>query len=870
MHTSDGPAGAVEAWFSDPRSGVSAHYLVGLDGSVTQFVEEEDTARHAGGGAAELAVRFPDADPNRHSIGIEFEDGGDPLGVERPAAQYRAGARLLGGIAERWGIPLDRAHVLGHRELNPAKECPGNLDIDLLLSDAERPLLVCLLPARNAEADLPGWLESVDGLADSVIALDDGSTDRTATLLAESGLVAKVLQNPERQGYEGWDDAANRRRLLDAAAELDPRWILWLDADERIGADDARALREFLERDALPGCAYGLQLHRSWTDPEATTGFTWVYRLFSFEPGMRLPVRQLHFNPVPEQIPRSMWLRTTLRIRHLDSPERLAARLAKYEAADPERTLERRPSRLLDVPETPPLPWRPRDPAQSVLLLPGAGQGSGGQTLSESTVFPRGPTRPSPDTPGSSDLDDVAERPMLVCLLPARNAEEDLPGWLNSVQDLADAVVALDDGSTDGTAQILTGSPLVVKFLQNPQREGYEGWDDAANRQRLLDAAVELNPQWVLWLDADERIDAEDGRALREFLEREAVPGRAYGMRRVPDDRGRGSLRRGEPLGLQAVLSRQRHERLPRRRLHLVPVPAAIPRSELASDHVPHQAPRRAHGGEEAGPLRQVRAGGPRARVPGGLRRPAARGGPAAAVGGAARRACRLSPIRSAAARVRTWTWPRWTRTRPLLSAVVISRDDEDRIERAVRSVVEQECPVPFEVIVVVSGTDRTAQIVRECFPQVRLVGPAAAGAARRGAQRRARRRPRRVRLVSRAPTSSCPPAASRPGSGRTSRATRWSRAPRSTALDTRAGWASYFLDHSSVAARPSLGASSPDRRLTARTCASSSSRPAASPRTCAPARTPWSTASSAAAASAPTAPGPPPGPRSRCETPAG
>jgi glycosyltransferase involved in cell wall biosynthesis len=40
--------------------------------------------------------------------------------------------------------------------------------------------VVCLLPVRNGEADLPGYLAAVAGVADAVVALDDGSTDRTA------------------------------------------------------------------------------------------------------------------------------------------------------------------------------------------------------------------------------------------------------------------------------------------------------------------------------------------------------------------------------------------------------------------------------------------------------------------------------------------------------------------------------------------------------------------------------------------------------------------------------------------------------------------------------------------------------------------
>ena len=172
------------------------------------------------------------------------------------------------------GIPLDREHVVGHRELTTKKTCPGNLDIERLLTEARMLVapesapsgLVCLLPARNAAADLPDWLAGVRGWVDAVVALDDGSTDETGELLAADPLVRVVLRNPRRESYAGWDDAANRNRLLAAAGELEPEWVLSLDADERIPRDDARALRDFVDTDALPGLAYGLRHYRQWGD----------------------------------------------------------------------------------------------------------------------------------------------------------------------------------------------------------------------------------------------------------------------------------------------------------------------------------------------------------------------------------------------------------------------------------------------------------------------------------------------------------------------------------------------------------------------------------------------------------------------------
>lgn len=136
IHTSEGIFSSVVSWFADPRSRVSAHYLVALDGRVAQFVEEGNTAHHAGRVRNPTAQLVPDANPNLYTIGIEFEDRGDPSGVLRPDEQYRAGAALLRAISLRWGIDLDRDHVIGHREIYATKSCPGNVDIDRLIREA--------------------------------------------------------------------------------------------------------------------------------------------------------------------------------------------------------------------------------------------------------------------------------------------------------------------------------------------------------------------------------------------------------------------------------------------------------------------------------------------------------------------------------------------------------------------------------------------------------------------------------------------------------------------------------------------------------------------------------------------------------------
>ena len=71
---------------------------------------------------------------------------------------------------------------------------------------------------------------------------------------------------------------------------------------------------------------------------------------------------------------------------------------------------------------------------------------------------------------------------------------------------------------------------------------------------------------------------------------------------------------------------------------------------------------------------------------------------------------------------------------KPVLSAIVISHNDEATIAHTLKSVVEQKTDEPFEVIAVTSGSDRTAEIIGTTFPSVRLIvleGDALPGRAR-------------------------------------------------------------------------------------------------------------------------------------------
>lgn len=113
IHETDGSYISAVNWFLNPRARVSAHYIVrAWGGGITQLVAEGDTAYHA-------------RNANPYSIGIETEFN-PRQAIWHTDAQYRSSAALTCAIARRYGIPTNRAHIVGHRELPDANHAdPG-------------------------------------------------------------------------------------------------------------------------------------------------------------------------------------------------------------------------------------------------------------------------------------------------------------------------------------------------------------------------------------------------------------------------------------------------------------------------------------------------------------------------------------------------------------------------------------------------------------------------------------------------------------------------------------------------------------------------------------------------------------------------
>ncbi|WP_411089707.1 N-acetylmuramoyl-L-alanine amidase [Streptomyces sp. 061-3] len=103
IHVTQGSYAGSIKWFQDPTAEVSAHYVVrSSDGQITQTVRDSDTAYHA-------------KQANASALGIEHEGY-----IDDPSwftdTMYRASAALTRALCDKYGIPKDRAHIIGHSE----------------------------------------------------------------------------------------------------------------------------------------------------------------------------------------------------------------------------------------------------------------------------------------------------------------------------------------------------------------------------------------------------------------------------------------------------------------------------------------------------------------------------------------------------------------------------------------------------------------------------------------------------------------------------------------------------------------------------------------------------------------------------------
>lgn len=121
----DASAEQIDEWHKNQGwLGIGYHAVIRKDGTIEAGRPEWAEGSHAYG-------------ENWHSLGIHLSGAMDK--VQPTNAQIESCAHLVAYWCEQYDIPIDREHIVGHREVNDDTSCPGeNLfaKLDLIVSKA--------------------------------------------------------------------------------------------------------------------------------------------------------------------------------------------------------------------------------------------------------------------------------------------------------------------------------------------------------------------------------------------------------------------------------------------------------------------------------------------------------------------------------------------------------------------------------------------------------------------------------------------------------------------------------------------------------------------------------------------------------------
>lgn len=104
--------------------------------------------------------------------------------------------------------------------------------------------------------------------------------------------------------------------------------------------------------------------------------------------------------------------------------------------------------------------------------------------------------------------------PKLVVMLRVKDGIFFVHEWLENIERLVDEIIVVDNGSTDGTFEVLKAHPKVVDIIQT------FSYHEGRDKNLMYELARKRNPDWCLWIDVDEIFEPEVTRANLDKLMR--------------------------------------------------------------------------------------------------------------------------------------------------------------------------------------------------------------------------------------------------------------------------------------------------------------------------------------------------------------
>jgi len=142
LHTPEEPAdgyAGTPRWFAREHPGAegSTHYFVSWTGEVWLCVPEDRRAIANGVtvGKPYPAGTDPSVSLNLQSISVEIEGYAATIGQTLNVGQRKALVDWTVYACQKYGIPADRAHIIGHYEVANNRSDPGTLPIDSIVAE---------------------------------------------------------------------------------------------------------------------------------------------------------------------------------------------------------------------------------------------------------------------------------------------------------------------------------------------------------------------------------------------------------------------------------------------------------------------------------------------------------------------------------------------------------------------------------------------------------------------------------------------------------------------------------------------------------------------------------------------------------------